>query len=352
MKGCLLLFCFTALFVAGDPLDDAVSLWAKKISSHLAADEIARVTWNDAATADAGSATYVARARILLARALQRRLKNSKIVEVTATFSQNLKDYLLIAEIHRENDRVVEIATVLRAITAPVATAAFRLDRRLLWEQEMPILDVAAMGDQMLVLDTAGVSRYEQRDSKWQRAESAALDIPPIRDPRGRLTVTENSLVAEVSGMTCAGAWRPAVALQCQQGGRFTAGRNTIEESGWPSYFAHAEIGGDHVIAASDGRTYIYDAARKQLSAFDLWEDFAAVSSTCTSAKIAAAESASNALAIFELVNHTPVRVSDSTEVPGPVTAMWPAGSAALVVVRNKSTNRYEAYSIGVVCDR
>lgn len=346
------MFFLAVLCAAGDPLDDAVSLWAKKISSHLAADEIAHITWNNAATPDADSATYLARARTLLARALQRRLKNPKPVEVTATFSQNLKDYLLIAAMHRENDKVVEITTVPRALAAVVATAAFRLERRLLWDQEAPILDVAVSAGQMLVLDTTGVSRYEQQDSKWRKVESIALDIPPIRDPRGRLTMTETSLLAEVPGMTCAGTWRPAVALECQQGGRFTAGRNTIEEAGRPAYFAYAEIGSDHIIAASDGRTYIYDLAGKQLSASDLWEDFAAVSSTCTGVKIVAADSARNTLAIFELANHNPVRVSDSTEVPGAVTALWPAGSAALVVVRNRSTNRYEAYRIGVVCDR
>ena len=30
------------------------------------------------------------------------------------------------------------------------------------------------VGDQMLVLDTAGIARYEQRDSKWQKAEAVA----------------------------------------------------------------------------------------------------------------------------------------------------------------------------------
>jgi hypothetical protein len=352
VAGRILVFLFAALLAAGDALDDAVGLWAKKISSHLAADEIAHVTWNGAGAADAGSAVYLARAKTSLARALERRLRNPKPVEITATVSQNLKGYLFIAEMHRENEKVVEMAVVPRPIAKPEAPTEFRLDRRLLWEQEAPILDVFATGDQMLVLDTAGVTRYEQRDSKWQKAETAVLDIPPVRDPRGRLTVTENSAVAEVPGLMCRGSWRPTIALDCQTGGRFTARRNTIEEAGWPPYFTHAEIGGDHVIAGADGRTYIYDAARKQLSVSDLWEDFVVVSSTCTSAKIVASDSASNSLAIFDLVNHNPLRVSDSAEVQGSVTAMWPAGSAALVVVRNKNTDRYEAYSIGVACGR
>jgi len=352
----ILVFLCASAFAAGDALDDAVSQWAKKISSHLAADEIAHITWSETAPRDGPSTAYFNRAKTLLARDLQRRLRNPKPVKITARLSQNLKGYLFIAELHRENDPVVEMVSVPRPVVASVAPAGFRLDRRFLWEQETPILDVVAAGDQMLVLDTAGVSRYEQRESKWQRAEAAALEIPPVRDPRGRLTMTEDSVTAEVPGLICRGAWKPAVALECQPGGRITAGRNTIrdtsEEAGWPEYFTHVEIGGDHVIAETDGRTYVYDAARKQLSVAGAWSDFAVVSSPCTSAKIIASDSASNSLALFELVNHNPVRVSDSAEVPGAVTAIWPAGNTALTVVRNKSTNRYEAYSIGVDCGR
>jgi hypothetical protein len=352
VKGRFLVFLCVAVFARGDALDDAVGQWAKKISSHLAADEIAHVIWTEAGPPDADAAAYLTRAKTLLARALQRRLRNPKPVEITARLSQNLKGYLFIAEMHRENEEIVEIAGVPRPAAVSAASAGFRLDRRLLWEQETPILDVFAAGDQMLVLDTAGVARYEQRESKWQKTEAAALEIPPVRDLRGRLTVTENAVIAEVPGLTCQGMWKPALTLECRQGGRFTAGRNTIEDADWPAYFTHAEIGGDHVIAAADGRTYVYDAARKQLTASGAWNDLVVVSSPCTSPKLIASDSSSNSLAIFELVNHNPVRVSDSTEVPGAVTAMWPAGSSAVAVVRNKSTNRYEAYSIGVACGR
>jgi hypothetical protein len=348
VKGRILGLVFAALFARGDALDDAVGLWGKKIAAHMAADEIAHVTWSGAAAED----DYSARAKTLLARALQRRLRNPKAIEITATLSQNLKGYLLIAEMHRENDIIVEMVSVARPAPMPEAEARLRLERRLLWEQEAPILDVVMAGDQMLVLDTGGITRYEQHDSKWQKGEAAALEIPPVRDPRGRLAVNDTSVLAEVSGMTCKGAWRPALAIECQAGGRFTTGRNTIEEAGWQPYFTHAEIGGDHLVAAADGRTYVYDAGRKQLGVSDTWSDFAVVPSSCANTKIIAAYSARNSLAIFDLVNQSPVRVSDAMEVSGPVTALWPAGNAALAVVRNKDTNRYEAYSIAVDCGR
>jgi hypothetical protein len=152
--------------------------------------------------------------------------------------------------------------------------------------------------------------------------------------------------------MTCKGTWKPAVVLECQPGGRFTAGRNTIEEQGWPPYFAHAEIGGDDVIAALDGKTYVYDAAGKPVGGPTSWEDFALIASSCAGAKIVAMESPSQTVALFELVNHNPVRVSDPMEMPGSITAMWTGKTAALTVVHNKNTDRYEAYSIGVDCGR
>jgi hypothetical protein len=351
VMGRILSFVFATLLVRGDALDDAVGQWGKKISSHLAADEIAHISWNGTAAENADAAAYFARAKTLLSRSLQRRLRNAKSVEITATLSQNLKGYLLIAEMHRENENIIEMASVARPISVQEAAAGFRLERRLLWEQETPILDIVVVNDQMLVLDTVGVARYEQHDSKWQEAEAVALDIPPVRDARGRLTVTENSVTVEATGVTCRGTWKPTI-IECQPGGPFTAGRNTIEEAGWQPYFTHAEIGGDHVVTAGDGRTYMYDATRKQISVSDVWSDFALVATSCANTKIIAAHSATNSLAIFDLVNHGLVRVSDAMEVPGPVTAIWPSGSAALAVVRNKDTNRYEAYSIAVDCGR
>ncbi len=341
-----------AAFSRGDALDDVVGQWAKKISAHLAADEIAHITWNEAGSLDTRTSGYLDRAKTLLARALQRRIRNPKPVEVSARLSQNLKGYLFIAELHRENETAVEMANVPRPPATSAMPAILSLDRQLVWEQDAPILDVLTNGDQMLVLDTQSVTRYEQRDLKWQKAAVTLLDIPAVRDPRGRLTVTEDSVVAEVPGSICHGTWKQTVELECQRGGRFTAGRNTIEEEGWPAYFNHAEIGEDHVVAEVDGRTHVYDGARKQMGVANAWNDFALALSPCADAKIIGSDAASNTLAAFELVNHIPIRVSDSTEVSGPVTALWPAGSTALAVVRNKNTNRYEAYSIGVACGR
>ena len=231
--------------------------------------------------------------------------------------------------------------------------AGFRLDRRLLWEQEVPILDVVVVGDQMLVLDTEGIARYEQRDAKWQKMEAVALDIAGGTGPSRALDCEREFGDRGGRGRDLPGN------VEAERGDRMPAGRAFYGGAkhyrrGWAGspISRTRRSAGDHIVGAADGRTYVYDSARKQLSVADGWNDFAVVASSCTSAKIIAAYSASNSLAIFDLVNQGPVRVSDAMEVPGPVTALWPAGNAALAVVRNKDTNRYEAYSIAVDCGR
>jgi hypothetical protein len=91
-------------------------------------------------------------------------------------------------EIRRESEIIVEMTEFRIAAPSAQASTAFRMESKLLWEQETPILDVALFPDSMLVLDTAGLARYERHAGKWDRA--AAIEIPlTVRDPRGRLEI-------------------------------------------------------------------------------------------------------------------------------------------------------------------
>src|SRR5713101_4126981 len=90
-------------------------------------------------------------------------------------------------------------------LPAPVR-ALLTLEKKLLWEQDTPILDLAVLGDQMLVLDSEGVKRYERRAGKWERAE-AAIVAGSVRDPRGRLEMAGDSIAVHLPGATCRGNW-------------------------------------------------------------------------------------------------------------------------------------------------
>jgi len=335
-----------------DTLDDAVAALAKKVSARLGAAETVRVTSRNISSLPAAD---TARAQTALTRALQRPVPNPKQVELALTISENLRGYLLVAEIRRESETMVEM-TEFR-IAAPVSPppAAFTMESKLLWEQETPILDIAVLPDSMLVLDAAGLARYERRAGKWDRA--AAVEIPVIiRDPRGRLETNADSATIHEPGVKCTVPIRLSAPPQCEEGGRFKAERNTQDLHDWRGeFFASAELGGDTLLAEVDGRIHIHDAAHAPQAVFDGGSDLAVIAA-CGGRHIALTGNGDTAsldsIALYDLVNRTPVRVSEPVELSGPVTALWPAGEGAVAVARNLSTGKYGAYSLTLDCGR
>jgi len=347
-----LLLLMIAMAARADTLADAVAELAKKVSARLAMSETARVTSRNISSLPAADA---AKTQTALTRALQRRVSNPKQVEVALTISENLQGYLLVAEIRRESETLVEMSEF--RIAAPVSPppAAFTMESKLLWEQETPILDIAVLPDSMLLLDTAGLVRYERRAGKWDRA--AAVEIPVIiRDPRGRLEANGDSATIHEPGVTCTVPIKLTAPPQCEEGGRFKAERNTQDLRDWRGeFFASAALGGDTLLAGVDGRIHIHDAAHAPQAVFDGGSDLAMIAA-CGGRHIALTgtgdATSSDSIALYDLVNRAPVRVSEPVEFSGPVTALWPAGEGAVAVARNLSTGKYAAYSLTLDCGR
>jgi hypothetical protein len=348
------LLVMIALAARADTLDDAVVALAKRVSARLQASETVRITSRNVSSLPAAEA---AKAQTALARALQRRIRNPMQVELTLTMSENLRGYLLVAEIRRENETMVEMAEFqsVPSLTKP-SRAPFTIESKLLWEQEMPILDVALLADAMLVLDTAGLIRYERQEGKWERA--AALELPVVvRDPRGRLETNPDAITIHEPGVTCTAPVKMTAPAQCADGGEFKAARNTQDLHDWRGeFFSSAELGGDSIVAQVDGRIHIYDGAHAPQAVFDGWgSDFVTIAA-CGGRHIAAAAAgdlaSSDTIALYELPNRTPVRVSEPLEFPGPVTALWAAGEGAMAVALNLSTGKYAAYSLTLDCSR
>jgi hypothetical protein len=346
------LLVMIALAARADTLDDAVVALAKRVSARLQASETVRITSRNVSSLPAAEA---AKAQTALARALQRRIRNPMQVELTLTMSENLRGYLLVAEIRRENETMVEMAEFqsVPSLTKP-SRAPFTIESKLLWEQEMPILDVALLADAMLVLDTAGLIRYERQEGKWERAVAVELPVV-VRDPRGRLETNSDSITIQEPAMTCTVPVKMTAPAQCEDGGQFKATRNTQDLHDWRGeFFASAELGGDSVVAEVDGRIHIYDAAHAPQAVFDAWGSDFAMIAACGGQHIVAAAAgdaaSSDSIALYELVNRAPVRVSEPMELPGPVTVLWPAGEGVLAVARNLSTGKYAAYSLTLDC--
>ncbi len=353
----ILLF-LVCLVARGETVDDAARALAKRISIHLAPTETARVTSRNLSSLGGADAAKVQTA---LDQALRRPnrsvIRNATQIEIAVTISENLRGYLLVAEIRRPGETAIEMIDFYPGPLPAPARAALALEKKLLWEQDEPILDVAVAGDQMMVLDPAGVTRYARRAGKWERAEAATV-AGSVRDPRGRLEVAGDSVAVHMPGVTCRGNWKPALALGCEEGGELSPARNTFDLHDWRgAFFSDAELAGDHLVAELDGRTHVYDAAHAPVASFDGWgSDFAVMASACDGAHIAATAAgdrdSGDSIALYDLVNHAPVRVSDPVELPGPVMALWPVENGALAVARNLVTRKYAAYSLTLDCGR
>jgi hypothetical protein len=346
-------FLLFSWFAMGETLEDGARSIARSAALHLSASERVHVTMHNLTPLSNGEVTRVEAA---FERVLRRNGRNDKLVEVTFTISDNVKGYLLVAEVFHGDDRAVEMRSIRREPSVAPTPVGITITRKLIWEQSAAILDVALVADLMFVLDTAGVSRYERREGKWDRV-GVLQAASSVRDPRGKLDLEGDSLTVQLPGITCRGTWNPSVSLNCDAGSILTAARNTLEAADLPAHFSEARTRDVLLLAWMDGRTHVYDASGKPVAAFEGWgTDFVAIQSGCAANRIAATstsyEDSNDSIALYDVINNAPVRLSDPAELPGPVTALWPVKDGALAVVRNISTGRYEAYSIAVDCGR
>jgi len=364
-----LVWLLATAFCCGDTLDDAARSLARKISVRFVPGEAPHVTARNLSNLGLREFT---KARAAFERSLRRPAKTSShAVEVTFTISQNLSEYLLVAQLQRSGDNLVEMIPYR---PLPVEhTSKIVLDRRLLWEQENPILDAAVMDDRMLILEPASLNLYARHGSGWEPLDVRALGTGmAVRDPRGRLQVSEGAVTIHLPGVTCRGAWMPALDVHCEPGDeefalsgepvKFTAGRNTLAAAGWPLFFSYGRIVETskpvYLLSEMDGRTHLYDAERRPAGVFDSWgSDFTIAESGCGAARdilvsSAADRDTNDSLADFEIVDRKPVQTSDPIEFPGPITALWPAPDGALAVAHNLNSGRYSAYSMQIACGR
>jgi hypothetical protein len=351
----LILFAVICWGARGESVDDAVGALARKVTARMGANEAARVTSRNLTSL---SASETVKAQAALDRALRRRLRNPTLVDVSLTISENLHGYLFVAEIRRETGSQFEMEEY-RPDPPPVpARPALSLDKRILWEQSAPILDLAIVADQMLLLETGRIARYERNGAKWELKEAFALAGMNVRDPRGRLEISGDSLSAELPGVQCKGTWKPSLAVQCEEGGRFSAGRNTTDFHDWRgAFFNDAEIGDEHVVAEVDGRAHLYDTSHSPAAVFDEWgSELVPVKDSCGGTYLAASaptdRKSADSIALYSVIDRAPVRMSEPAEFPGPVTALWPTGAGALAVARNLTTGSYAAYALSMDCGR
>jgi hypothetical protein len=304
-------------------------------------------------------------------------------VDARLTVSGNPSRFLLVEEARRGDDRQVWIASWKRpAPTGTPAGSILTLEKKLVWEQEEQILDVAVLVPGILVLSPSHISLHGNTATQ---SLPIAPPRPWPRDLRGHLRVNGSGFKAYLPGVACSGATEPSLTLECHPSddawtldagshgvllANFAPGRNHfdgrvstangIRKTLAPFFSAaSAEENGRQywLLAMLDGRTQIFDAAFDPVGSVAPWgSDLAATEAHCgagwqTLATKAGEAREPDAVRAFGLVNRAPVPLSAPLDLPGPVTAFWSlGGNSALAVVGDLATGRYQAYVITVNC--
>jgi hypothetical protein len=312
---------------------------------------------------------------------------------VQVSLSENLQDYVWVAEIRQGTSPATILMSTARRATAPVLPSAhapaITISRTLLWSQETRILDTAVVEvsgapGYLLVLDGTGVrvSRFES--GRWR--EEQFLPVNHVkswpRDLRGRLVLRKDHLFdAYLPGVICSSTGGASLGLSCRDGDDpwplspdlsafFTPNRNYFtgglspgirqENSVAPFYSAVPVPKANYtlwVFASLDGTLQLVDGVSKQsLSGLGFGSDLAVVRSTCGSGLQVLASSntdnATDAVRAFEIPDREPVPISPLLEFAGPVISMWTENNAtnAVAVIRNLDAGRYEAYRLSISC--
>jgi hypothetical protein len=349
MRGLLLLLLAVVVHLetmGGETLDDAVRSLAKDITAQLAPGEIAHVSER---SLDPAFAAETTRARTLLDRALRRpAARGAGIVEVVVTATGNLRGPLLVAEVQKGRETVVETAGYSSQLAAPASRPA--LVSRLLWEQDEPILDLTLIGDgSLLVLSPSGVKLCRRSDGQCEVKEARPPSLTG-RDPRGRLVVSGDAFTAHLSDGD-SGEFQ----IDGEQV-HFSPGQNTLESASGEKFFSIARAGSFRLVAGVDGRTRISQGP--QTFVLDGWgSDMVGIASSCEPGPLVVATSSSesnaaDSAAAYEITNQNPRAATGPVEFPGPVTALWPAAGGALAIVHQLATGRYAAYNLTLDCGR
>jgi len=343
-------------------LADAARELAAKIALRIESGERAAVVVRNLSSLGPAEVAEVRRA---LEAALPRQ---GTPAEVRVTLSENRQGLLWVAEIGQQ----VAMLKVPRTAASNAAAAGPVIDKRLLWEQDSSILDVApADGLGLLVLGAGEVSLDREGKRETVRINSSR---PWPRDLRGRLELEGGSFRAYLPGIVCRGPTSPPLRADCRE-----------SDEPWPLYAGNTLLGRAHLAAGRnyfDGRVVTPSGTSRKLAPFfsaaaieqngeTAWilapvdspgtlgavgGDIASIENPCGARWLALATRPGDAdeadgVQAYDVVEGRPVAVGQPVEFPGPVTALWPmTGGGAVAVARDLQTGRYAAYRVALRC--
>jgi hypothetical protein len=312
---------------------------------------------------------------------------------VQVTLSENLQNYVWVAEIHQgNNESSVAMATAPRLGVATVErpAAALMIHKTLLWTDATRILDVAVVNSSpqhLIVLEPESVALFKFQDSRWQQEQSLPLSHshPWPRDLRGRLALRKDHLFdAYLPGIFCRSAATTPLAVSCYESDDpwplrtdepglsafFTPTRNFFTGALSPgiekqttvrAFYSAAVLPREKyklwIFATVDGQVHLLDGVTDQTANKLNWgSDIASVRSGCGLGwQVLVAgngDGADETVTAFEIADREPVAVSQLSEFHGGITALWTDsdGTDVIAVSQNSGTGRYEAYRLSITC--
>jgi hypothetical protein len=314
---------------------------------------------------------------------------------VQVSLSENLRNYVWVAEIHVGNNQpsvVMVSAPRAAAAVGERATAPLTIHKALLWTNDNRILDVALPTGSpqiMIVLEPENVVLYAAQNGNWQLQQALAIAHarPWPRDLRGRLVARKDHLFdAYLPGVLCQSTAIAPLALQCHESDDpwplasapvglsafFAPSRNFFtgvlspgvqKQTATVPFYSGAALPRDKytlwIFGATDGSVHLLDGMTDQVMTKWGWgSDIAGVRSGCglgwqvlvTSRN----DGTGDTVQAFEIADREPVVASTVVEFPGSITALWtdPESASAIAVAQNSETGRYEASRLSITCNR
>ncbi len=320
-------------------------------------------------------------ARLLSARGLRIDTLGNAQAVITVGCTTNLRERVCVAEIRRgpvdsaqgRPARDLVSAVAPRGSPAdPAPGVSLALETVPLFGQRSAILDVAPVGDRLVVLDPSGVTLYQHADEGWRRVTSRPIVSSQTwpRDVRGRLRTNGTAVEAFLPGVVCRGTVdltnlvcageREPWPLAVDNSG-MDAARNYFQTPEGVAFVSAASLGADAeagwVIADGAGRLILMDAGRKLLGSIGAGDDVAGISAPCrpgsyivTSSRTTGADT--DTLRLWQVVGRRLVAAATPIVLPGRLTALWaaPGASIATAVTHDSDAGRYEAFYVNTSC--
>ena len=312
---------------------------------------------------------------------------------VHITLSEDLQNYVWVAEIHQGNN---ESSVVMVSLPRPAAAIGVReadpltIHKALLWSQEERILDATLIDgnpSHLAVLSGDKLDLYGFRDGRWQPEQSFPITHahPWPRDLRGRLILRQDHLFdAHLPGVFCKSTTTAPLGLNCRESDDpwpvgsdqfhlsafFAPARNFFpgvlvpgvgKQSSAPAFYSAATLPRDKytlaLFAGVDGQVHMLDGVSDRTAGNLAWgSDIASVHTECGSGwQVLATQSGTgpvDTIRVYEVPDREPVLMSAPLEFSGAITALWAEsnGNTAVAVLHDSESGKYEAYRLTINC--